>query len=66
MSNIRLVCLHFDGPIMVHDERPGFFYPMVIEMLNGLTKRGIAWRANSDRDMKSQKLRAGLNSGNLS
>ena len=66
MCDVRLVCLGFDGAIMAYDERSRCVHPAEREMLNGMTKRGIAWRANSNRDIKSQKLRAGMNSGNLS
>jgi hypothetical protein len=36
MSDIRLVCLDFDGAITVYDAPPGVFHPAAIEMLNGL------------------------------
>ena len=54
MSDIRLVCLDFDGTIMVYDEPPGFFHPAAIDMLNGLLERGIAWCTNSGRDADGQ------------
>ena len=54
MSDIRLICLDFDGTIMVYDEQPGFFHPAAIDMLNGLVERGIAWCTNSGRDAEGQ------------
>ena len=54
MSDIRLICLDFDGTIMVYDEPPGFFHPAAIDMLNGLVERGIAWCTNSGRDAEGQ------------
>ena len=54
MSDIRLVCLDFDGTILVYDEKPGFFHPAAIQMLNGLMERGIAWCTNSGRDADGQ------------
>jgi hydroxymethylpyrimidine pyrophosphatase-like HAD family hydrolase len=54
MSDIRLICLDFDGTIMVYDEPPGFFHPAAIDMLNGLVERGIAWCTNSGRDADGQ------------
>ena len=54
MSDIRLICLDFDGTILVYDEKPGFFHPAAINMLNGLVDRGIAWCTNSGRDAEGQ------------
>ena len=54
MSDIRLICLDFDGTIMVYDEPPGFFHPAAIDMLNGLLERGTAWCTNSGRDAGGQ------------
>lgn len=54
MSDIRLVCLDFDGTILVYDEQPGIFHPAAIDMLNGLEARGIAWCTNSGRDAEGQ------------
>ena len=50
----KLVCLDFDGTIMVYDEPPGHFHPDVITLLNDLEKRGIAWCTNSGRDQYDQ------------
>ena len=54
MSDIRLICLDFDGTIMVYDEPPGFFHPAAIDMLNGLVEREIGWCTNSGRDAEGQ------------
>lgn len=54
MPDIRLICLDFDGTIMVYDEPPGFFHPAAIDVLNGLVERGIAWCTNSGRDVDGQ------------
>jgi hydroxymethylpyrimidine pyrophosphatase-like HAD family hydrolase len=54
MSDIRLICLDFDGTILVYDEKPGFFHPAAIDMLNGLVERGIVWCTNSGRDAEGQ------------
>jgi hydroxymethylpyrimidine pyrophosphatase-like HAD family hydrolase len=54
MSDIRLICLDFDGTIMVYDETPGFFHPAAIDMLNRLVDRGISWCTNSGRDAEGQ------------
>jgi hydroxymethylpyrimidine pyrophosphatase-like HAD family hydrolase len=54
MLNLRLICLDFDGTIMVYDEEPGFFHPGVIDALNELAGRGIQWCTNSGRNKESQ------------
>ena len=54
MSDLCLVCLDFDGTIMVYDEPPGFFHPAAIAVLNRLEGLGIAWCTNSGRDASSQ------------
>jgi hypothetical protein len=55
-SPVRLVCLDFDGTIMVYDEPPGFFHPDIIALLNQLDRRGVRWVANSGRDARDQQL----------
>lgn len=50
----RLVCLDFDGTIMVYDEAGGHFHVEVIDLLNRLAERGIAWCTNSGRDQYDQ------------
>ncbi len=54
MSDIRLVCLDFDGTVLVYDEKPGLFHPAAIDMLNRLEERGVAWCTNSGRDADGQ------------
>jgi hydroxymethylpyrimidine pyrophosphatase-like HAD family hydrolase len=54
MTEISLICLDFDGTIMVYDETPGFFHPAAIEILNALAERGVCWCTNSGRDMEGQ------------
>ncbi len=54
MSEISLICLDFDGTIMVYDEAPGFFHPAAIETLNSLAGLGVSWCTNSGRDMEGQ------------
>ena len=51
---IKLVCLDFDGTVMVYDGDPGYFHPEVIEHLNSLKDRGIRWCSNSGRDRSDQ------------
>ena len=50
----RLVCLDFDGTIMVYDEAGGHFHVGVIDLLNRLADAGIAWCTNSGRDQYDQ------------
>lgn len=51
---VHLVCLDFDGTVMVYDDGPGHFHPDVIHFLNGLAGRGIRWCSNSGRDRADQ------------
>ena len=51
---IRLVCLDFDGTIMVYDDPKPCFHPDVIEWLNALQMGGIQWCSNSGRDLPDQ------------
>jgi hydroxymethylpyrimidine pyrophosphatase-like HAD family hydrolase len=51
---VRLVCLDFDGTVMVYDDGPGYFHPDVIAFLNALEPRGIRWCSNSGRDRDDQ------------
>jgi len=51
---VQLVCLDFDGTVMVYDDGPGHFHPEVIQFLNGLEARGIRWCSNSGRDRADQ------------
>ena len=51
---IRLVCLDFDGTVMVYDGDPGYFHPEVIKFLNSLEIKGIRWCSNSGRDRSDQ------------
>lgn len=53
-SEIRLVCLDFDGTIIVYDDPAGVFHPEAIELLNNLEERGISWCANSGRSKDDQ------------
>lgn len=53
-TGVRLVCLDFDGTVMVYDDGPGFFHPAVIQLLNDLEPRGIRWCSNSGRDRSDQ------------
>jgi hypothetical protein len=55
MSDVHLISLDFDGTIMVYDEPPGFFHPEVIDALNALEARGVAWCTNSGRDRADQE-----------
>jgi HAD superfamily hydrolase (TIGR01484 family) len=52
---IRLICLDFDGTIMAYEPAPASFHAEVIGLLNELGARGIAWCANSGRDMEDQQ-----------
>ncbi|MCB1101438.1 MAG: HAD family hydrolase [Kiritimatiellae bacterium] len=54
--SIRLVSLDFDGTIMVYDQSVGRFHPEVVRVLNALADQGIAWCANSGRDLEDQKV----------
>ena len=51
---IRLVCLDFDGTVMVYDGDPGYFHPEVIKFLNDMEAKGIRWCSNSGRDRADQ------------
>lgn len=54
-KTVRLVCLDFDGTIMVYDDPPsGHFHPDVIALLNELEGRGVDWCTNSGRDLQDQ------------
>lgn len=52
---MHLVCLDFDGTVMVYDDGPGHFHPEVILFLNELEGRGIRWCSNSGRDRADQE-----------
>lgn len=54
MAKLSLVCLDFDGTVVVYDEEPGFFHPAAIETINLLADRGVAWCTNSGRGSDSQ------------
>ncbi len=54
MTDIKLVVLDFDGTVMCYDEEPGFFHPEIVNLLNEMEDRGIAWCANSGRTLDSQ------------
>lgn len=54
MSKLSLVCLDFDGTIVVYDEEPGFLHPAAVETINALAERGIGWCTNSGRGPDSQ------------
>lgn len=54
MGKLSLVCLDFDGTVVVYDEEPGFFHPAAIKEINGLAERGVAWCTNSGRGSESQ------------
>ncbi|HEY8240100.1 MAG TPA: HAD hydrolase family protein [Kiritimatiellia bacterium] len=52
---IRLVCLDFDGTIMLYDDpSSGHFHPDVIDLLNELDGLGVHWCTNSGRDLQDQ------------
>lgn len=51
---IRLVCLDFDGTIMVYDDPAPRFHPDVVEWLNALQLGGVQWCSNSGRDLPDQ------------
>ncbi len=54
-SEIKLICLDFDGTILIYDdEEIGHFHPDVITLLNSLEEKGIVWCANSGRDKEDQ------------
>lgn len=53
-NTIKLVCLDFDGTIMLYDEEPGHFHPLIIDRLNALRAAGIEWITNSGRSLRSQ------------
>jgi hydroxymethylpyrimidine pyrophosphatase-like HAD family hydrolase len=56
-KQIKLVCLDFDGTIMLYEDPPsGHFHPDVISLLNELEARGVHWCTNSGRDLKDQGL----------
>lgn len=46
---IETIFLDFDGTILTYEEEPFVFHPQVIELLNGLSDRGISWCTNSGR-----------------
>ena len=48
---IRLLCLDLDGTVMVYDEPGPRIHAGVIELLNELEDRGVAWCINSGRDL---------------
>jgi hydroxymethylpyrimidine pyrophosphatase-like HAD family hydrolase len=54
MSPIKLVCLDFDGTVMVYDEEPGFFHPDAIAAINKLCDAGVEWCTNSGRTFEGQ------------
>lgn len=54
MNFLQLVCLDFDGTVMVYDDEPGYFHPGVIQVLNELKDAGINWCTNSGRNNDSQ------------
>ena len=51
---VNLVCLDFDGTVMVYDGDPGYFHPEVIKLLNRMESKGIRWCSNSGRDRSDQ------------
>ncbi len=53
-NTISLVCLDFDGTIMLYDEEPGHFHPLIIDRLNALRTAGVEWITNSGRSLRSQ------------
>ena len=53
MSDIRLICLDFDGTIMSYDGGQEFFHPLAVDMLNRLPQLGIAWCTNSGREQQN-------------
>jgi hydroxymethylpyrimidine pyrophosphatase-like HAD family hydrolase len=55
MTEIKLVCLDFDGTIMCYDDDPPTFHPSAIETLNKLNDVGIAWCTNSGRNYIDQQ-----------
>lgn len=52
---IRLVSLDFDGTILDYPESGPVLHPCIIEILNELSLRGIAWVANSGRSLEEMK-----------
>lgn len=52
--DIELICLDFDGTVMVYDGEPGYFHPDVIDFLNRMEDNGIRWCSNSGRDRSDQ------------
>ncbi len=55
MTDIRLVCLDFDGTIMAYEEETSFFHPVAVELLNRLEGVGIGWCTNSGRSLDDQR-----------
>lgn len=51
---LKMLCLDFDGTVLVYDHPEGVFPPTVIECLNGLARRSVRWCTNSGRDLPSQ------------
>ncbi len=53
--SIHLLCLDFDGTIMVYENASAHFHADVIRALNKLAERGVAWITNSGRDFDDQR-----------
>lgn len=51
---VQLVCLDFDGTVMVYDGVGAYFHADVIKLLNSLEHKGIRWCSNSGRDRSDQ------------
>ena len=54
-SQIRLVSLDFDGTILTYPESGPVLHEAVVDALNELNFRGIAWVANSGRSLDELK-----------
>jgi hydroxymethylpyrimidine pyrophosphatase-like HAD family hydrolase len=52
---IRLLSLDFDGTILDYPDNGPVLHPAIIQILNELSHRGIAWVANSGRSLEELK-----------
>lgn len=55
-SLIRLLSLDFDGTILDYPDDGPVLHPVIVDLLNALNLRGVAWVANSGRSLAEQKM----------
>jgi hydroxymethylpyrimidine pyrophosphatase-like HAD family hydrolase len=51
---IALVCLDFDGTVVIYEDSRTFFHAAAIQALNRLEDSGVRWCTNSGRDDRNQ------------